>query len=60
MKWYRLAADQNNAEAQYDLGIMYENGQGVKRDRMKAVRFYRMAAGNGNEEAREALERIAK
>ena len=58
LKWYRLAADQNNAEAQYDLGIMYENGQGVKRDTLEAVRFYRMAAGNGNEEAREALERI--
>ena len=26
LKWYRLAADQGNAKAQYNLGIMHRNG----------------------------------
>jgi TPR repeat protein len=29
VKWYRKAADQGNAVAQYDLGVMYDKGQGV-------------------------------
>jgi len=29
VKWYRFAADQGGAKAQYNLGVMYENGQGV-------------------------------
>ncbi len=36
-KWYRLAAEQNNAAAQYNLSLMYANGQGVPRDDGEAV-----------------------
>jgi len=32
VKWYRKAAEQGNAAAQYDLGVAYHNGQGVPRD----------------------------
>ena len=32
MKWYRKAAEQNYAEAQYNLGVCYYNGQGVAKD----------------------------
>jgi len=32
VKWYRQAAEQGNAAAQYDLGVAYHNGQGVSRD----------------------------
>ena len=28
VKWYRKAAEQNYAEAQFNLGLCYENGQG--------------------------------
>lgn len=31
-RWYRLAADQNLAEAQYRLAFCYENGYGVDKD----------------------------
>ncbi len=34
-RWYRLAAEQGNAKAQYNLGIMYVNGEGVPQDRPK-------------------------
>ena len=32
MKWYRLAADQGYAAAQFNLGVMYAKGQGVPQD----------------------------
>ena len=32
MRWYRKAADQNLVDAQYNLGVMYDKGQGVTQD----------------------------
>ena len=29
VSWYRKAAEQGNATAQYNLGAMYQNGDGV-------------------------------
>jgi len=34
-KWYRKAADRDNAKAQYMLGIMYAIGRGVPRDDLR-------------------------
>ena len=31
LKWLRKSADQNNADAEYALGIMYSDGEGVPR-----------------------------
>ena len=36
-----------DAEAQYDLGFKYANGEGVPEDDAEAVRWYRMAAEQG-------------
>ncbi|MDA0238165.1 MAG: hypothetical protein O3B03_06590, partial [Proteobacteria bacterium] len=36
VKWYRRAAEQGNAKAQYNLGLMYDNGQGVPQDYQEA------------------------
>ena len=47
MKWYRLAAEQGYDIAQYNLGVMYENGQGVPQDYKEAVKWYRLAAEQG-------------
>ncbi|KGB92594.1 tetratricopeptide repeat protein [Burkholderia cepacia] len=46
-KWYRLAAEQGDANAQNNLGLMYENGQGVRKDDAEAARWYRLAAAQG-------------
>jgi len=44
-KWFRKAAEQNDAEAQYDLGSVYdEGGEGVPRDLVEACKWYRKAA----------------
>ena len=37
VKWYRKAAEQNYAIAQYNLGICYANGDGVAKDDAEAV-----------------------
>ena len=37
VKWYRKVATQGFAMAQNNLGIMYNNGHGVKQDHIKAV-----------------------
>ena len=39
----RPLAAQGHAEAQYNLGGMYEAGQGVPKDDKEAVRLYRLA-----------------
>ena len=50
MKWYRLAAEQGYASAQFNLGVMYLNGrggEGVPQDDAEAVKWYRLAAEQG-------------
>jgi uncharacterized protein len=32
MSWYKKAADQGDAPAQFNLGFMYSNGLGVPQD----------------------------
>jgi len=55
VKWYRKAADQDDLDAQYKLGVCYENGKGVSPDCKEAVKWYRKAAENGVIEAQIAL-----
>jgi TPR repeat protein len=51
IKWYRKAAEQGDAEAQFNLGVRYANGDGVTKDQSEAVMWYRKAAEQGNAEA---------
>lgn len=53
-----MAAEQGDAEAEYNLGFMYENGDGVDVNLDEACRWYKMAANQGDEDAAEALKRI--
>lgn len=47
----RQRAEQGDTEAQYDLGLMYANGEGVARDDEQAVRWFRSAAEQGDADA---------
>jgi len=59
--WFRKAADQNCPAAFYEIGVCYENGEGVERDLVEAETWYRKAVDGGFEGgANHALERIAK
>ena len=48
-------ADQGLAKAQFNLGIMYENGTGVPQDHAQAVQLFKLAADQGYQRARDAL-----
>ena len=52
---YRPLADQGLARAQNNLGLMYDNGQGVPQDYAAAVGWYRKAAEQGIAEAQYNL-----
>jgi TPR repeat protein len=46
--WYRRAAEQGDASAQNNLGVMYASGEGVPHDDEQAVHWYRLAAEQGH------------
>ena len=47
----RTLAALGNAGAQYNLGLMYTNGDGVPQDDTEAARWYRSAADQGHASA---------
>lgn len=47
LKWYRIAADNGNKEAQCNLGCAYRFGTGEKQDFGKALEWFTKAAGQG-------------
>ena len=57
-EWYRKAADQGYATAQYRLGVFYENGYGVTQNKEEAAKWYKKAADQGDEDAKKALDRM--
>ena len=44
---FKTLAAQKDAGAQFNLGVMYANGQGVSQDYKEAVKWYRLAAAQG-------------
>ncbi len=48
---FRPLAEQGELGAQYNLGLMYRNGQGVPQHDAEAVGWYRKAAEQGHAEA---------
>jgi len=48
VKWYRKAAEQGDADGQYNLALMYRNGYGVPNDDVEAVKWYRLSAEQNN------------
>ena len=56
IKWYRLAAEQGFAPAQYNLGAMYFEGLGVPQDHKEAEKWFRRSAEQGIARAQEALD----
>ena len=44
---FKPLAEQGDAYAQYNLGFMYSNGQGVPQNHTEAVKWYRQAAEQG-------------
>ena len=55
LKKWRVVAEQGLAEAQFNLGFIYDNGLGVTEDNQEAVKWYRRAALLGLAEAQVNL-----
>ena len=55
VKWYTLAADRGFADAQNNLGVCYENGNGVAKSYAEAVKWYKLAAEQGDPDAQVNL-----
>lgn len=49
--WYLKAAKQGNTDALYNVGNMYETGEGVKQNSASAIEWYTKAADLGDSEA---------
>jgi len=47
----KQAAEQGDVQAQFKLGLMYDEGQGVAQDYVEAVKWYQKAAGQGDADA---------
>src|SRR5258706_5076550 len=52
---YRPLADQGLAVAQFNVGLMYDLGQGVVQDHAEAMKWYHLAADQGRADAQYQL-----
>ncbi|MYG43200.1 MAG: sel1 repeat family protein, partial [Rhodobacteraceae bacterium] len=57
-KWYRLAAEQSDDKAQYELGNMYYNGIGVPQNYVLAHAWTNLASANGHPDAEELRDSV--
>jgi hypothetical protein len=55
LHWFKKAAEQGNAVAQYNVGYMYHYGEGAPQDFRMAVEWYRKAAQQGYSRAQNNL-----
>ncbi len=58
VEWWTRAAEKGDAITQLRLGEAYEAGRGVTQDLEAAWEWYSRSAASGNEDAKEALERL--
>jgi TPR repeat protein len=54
-EWCQRAADGDLTWAQYNLGLMYQKGEGVARSDAEAAHWYRLAAAQGHADAQQQL-----
>ena len=60
MKWYRKAAEQIVAQAQFNLGGCYANGRGVSKDCAEAYKWFSLASAQGDQNAKSAKLALAQ
>ena len=60
LRLIRPLAEQGNANAQYNLGVFYDNGLGVPQDRIRAYMWLSLAAMQGRERAAAFRDLIAR
>ena len=58
LKEWKPLAEEGDVDAQYYLGVLYDNGDGVPQDYKEAVRWYTLAAEQGDVDAQYNLDFI--
>lgn len=56
LRWFGLAADQRDNQAQLNIALFYLKGDGVPKDIPLAETWLRRAAGNGSKRAQGILD----
>jgi uncharacterized protein len=56
--WFEKSAKLGFADAQYNLGAMYENGEYVQQDYINAAMWYSLAIEQGNNHAKKRMQAI--
>lgn len=51
LAWYQLAADQGDAQAQFNLGVMIAKGRGTAASQTVAKQWLQLAADQGDAQA---------
>ena len=59
LREWRPLADAGYAVAQYNVGVMYRHGRGVPQDHAEAVKWYRLAAAQGDANAVKSRDPLA-
>ena len=54
----RIAATEGDAKGQFELGLCYENGEGLAMNKKEAEKWYKLAAAQGNVDAVVALTEL--
>jgi len=60
LRLIRPLAEQGNANAQYNLGVFYDNGLGVPQDRVRAHMWLNLAAMQGRDGAAAFRDLVAR
>ena len=55
----RKLANSGDTDAMYQLGLMYESGDGIMQNTPIALNRFRQAADKGHEKAKEKLHRLS-
>ena len=61
-RWYRPAAEVGDIDALSNLGVLYQNGQGVKQDKVLAMALYNVSvalAGDRTTKAKQNRQALA-
>ena len=57
-EYWKQGADLGDPDSQYYYGYILKKGHGVKKDKQEAIRWLKLAAQNGSEEAKEELQKM--
>jgi TPR repeat protein len=57
-KWFRLAAEQDSAAAQFNLGLACAEGNGTDKNLVEAYQWFSLAAERGDPEAAQERDQL--